>query len=589
MTDQPLSEGIVHGVVEDLELPPEPPPSGPWLWVQENLIGGDTLIARLFNGILSVVFTLLALKILQFITSYIFNPERRWGAVTFNMKLLMVQAFPRADMFRIWLSVGIFFVLVAWSLVAYNLSGRISLYKVATGTRAIGVFLMLLAIMHSGAGASKLIDIGILSLDSPGSWSGGRWAIFLLGLLLTGGAQLGLRTWGDAAKETTIPFLSLLVLGMAAIVAVIFTVKLPFPDGPFGETIEPIASTTRWPWTILFALTVAAYFIGKGLVRVMGHDRFKRVLLILWVISYPIIIMVIQRKPILEWNEIAGFGSIPFLESPLGLLLAFGIIGGAVIWSLAWPKNLVVSQALAVGFGLAVAALPWLSSEAPLPIKILGVIAGLGVLVGGVHGARPAGTRSPGRSGPRSRFADGVVHPHELHRADAHHRFRIGGDCRALLWRYRSGPQQDGSGLGDTCVHDCSRSSFWVRPRPHSSTSRPPSLADSISRSSWRSPEWSSRSRWVSCLRSPGRPRCRSSDCWRPATSRSFVRCRSSRGCSSDPSCSPCSCREASSSTRSSGSWRRSRFSPLRMWPRTFGVGCSPSARANTRRQGLWA
>ena len=384
MTDQPLSEGIVHGVVEDLELPPEPPPSGPWLWVQENLIGGDTLVARVFNGILSVVFTLLALKILQFITSYIFNPERRWGAVTFNMKLLMVQAFPRADLFRIWLSVGIFFVLVAWSLVAYNLSGRISLYKVATGTRAIGVFLMLVAIMHGGAGASKLINTPVLSLDSPASYSGGRWVIFLLGLLLAVGAHLVLRSWGDAAKETTIPFLSLLVLGMAAIVAVIFTVKLPFPEGPFDEVIQPIASTTRWPWTILFALTIAAYFIGKGLVKVMGHDRFKRVLLILWVISYPIIIMVIQRKPILEWSEIAGFGSIPFFESPLGLLLAFAIIGGAVIWVLAWPKNLMVSQALAVGFGLAVAFLPWLSSEAPLPIKVLGVIAGLGVVVGGV-------------------------------------------------------------------------------------------------------------------------------------------------------------------------------------------------------------
>ena len=45
MTDQPLSEGIVHGVVEELELPPEPPPSGPRVWIKENLLGGDTPVA----------------------------------------------------------------------------------------------------------------------------------------------------------------------------------------------------------------------------------------------------------------------------------------------------------------------------------------------------------------------------------------------------------------------------------------------------------------------------------------------------------------------------------------------------------------
>ena len=97
MTDQPVSEGIVHGVVEELEAPPEPPPSGARVWMKENLFGGDTPVAVFFNGLLTVVFALLALNILRFLPSYIFNPERRWSAVTFNMKLMMVQAFPQVS------------------------------------------------------------------------------------------------------------------------------------------------------------------------------------------------------------------------------------------------------------------------------------------------------------------------------------------------------------------------------------------------------------------------------------------------------------------------------------------------------------
>jgi len=83
----PLDEGIVHDVDVALELPPEPPPQGPWVWIQQNLIGGETRGARIFNGFLTVAFTLIALNALQFVTSYFLDPERRWGAVTANVKL----------------------------------------------------------------------------------------------------------------------------------------------------------------------------------------------------------------------------------------------------------------------------------------------------------------------------------------------------------------------------------------------------------------------------------------------------------------------------------------------------------------------
>ena len=152
----PIDEGFVHDVDVALELPPEPPPTGPWVWVQQNLISGATPGARLFNGFLTVAFAVIALNVLQFITSYFFSPERRWGGVTANMKLLMVQAFPNDDLERIWISVGIVMVLIAWSLVSFEAGGKISAYMLATRARSIGVFLLLVTILHSGDGASSI-------------------------------------------------------------------------------------------------------------------------------------------------------------------------------------------------------------------------------------------------------------------------------------------------------------------------------------------------------------------------------------------------------------------------------------------------
>ncbi len=342
MTDQTqpeeTMEGTVHGITDVTEQAPEPPPSGPRVWMRENLFGGDTPLSIGLNGSLTVVFTLIALVFLRFITGFIFSPERRWGAVTSNMKLMMVQAFPQDELGRIWLSLGIFFVLTAWSLAAWNTSGSVSLEKVLKGVRSTALFLLLLVIIHPA--------------NPP---SGSRLTLGLITLAVALATHVVLRVYGPRAKESTIPFLSLLVAAMAGIVAVIWTIDLPFPSGPFEDAPAPIARTTAGPWTILFAVTVAAYFVGRWLVRVVDPTRFRRLLVLGWIFSYPVIIMVIQRNPVLHWTEILGFGETPFLQSDLGITLLFGVIGGATVWWLSSPG--VGEFARAVGSVAAIAAL----------------------------------------------------------------------------------------------------------------------------------------------------------------------------------------------------------------------------------------
>jgi general L-amino acid transport system permease protein len=363
MTDmqQPPSQGVVHGIAEESVRAPEPPPSGPVVWIQENLIAGDSLPQRFFNGVLTVVFALIGVGLIRYVTGFFFSPERRWSAVTVNMKLLMVQAFPRADLWRIWVSIGIFFVLLAMTLAVWRLNGRISIHKTATGARAAAIFLLLVVILHPN--------------NPP---SGGRIVIGLIAIVLGVIAHLVVRAFAPR-KDETIPFLSLLVVGMAAILAVIWTIELPFPTGQFEQALQPIATTTTIPWTILFIVAIAAYWVGKLINPLLQEGRLRKILTILWVASYPIIIMVIQRKPILEWADIFGFGDTPFLQSDLGTLLLFGILGSALLWWMALPNSRTEGQLYTGVVVLAVVVGIWLVPEAPTWVALLITVVGLGV------------------------------------------------------------------------------------------------------------------------------------------------------------------------------------------------------------------
>ena len=250
------------------------------------------------------------------------------------MKLLMVQAFPNDDLERIWISVGIVMVLLAWSLVSFEAGGKISAYMLATRARSIGVFLLLVTILHSGDGASS-IGIPLLpDLDLPASWSGARWVVFLIALGLAPLGYLMLNTYGGRAKEMEIPFVATFPVAMVIIIAVLSVIELPFPNDRFTDASAPIAGSTIRGWSILFAVTVGAYFVGKVIHRAMP-GRFRRVLLVLFAASYPIIIMVIQRNPVLIWSDILDLSP----GAPLGALLVAAIVGGGIVYWLAAPNT----------------------------------------------------------------------------------------------------------------------------------------------------------------------------------------------------------------------------------------------------------
>lgn len=336
--------------------PPEPPPSGPWRWMRRNLFSGETWPQIAGNAFLTVAFLLIGLNLLRFITTYTFDPARKWSAVTYNMKLLMVQAFPQDDMARIWISIGIVASLAAFSLRSWEVGGRMPLHRLLSMFRSAGILVAAAAIMHHGAEAG-VWGPPLLSIDNPADWSGARLWIFPAAVAVAVVSHLARGRLREAARlrpgapEPALPTLLVPAAAMAAVSVFLWTARLPVVEGQFDETTAPIAATTARPWTILFAVTIAAYFLA-----VPWHRRFpgglRRFLRIAWIFSYPVIIMVIQRKPVLDWSEIFGFGgSVSFFASDLGILLVAGAVGGAVLWELALPRSRGRVAAAAAGIG----------------------------------------------------------------------------------------------------------------------------------------------------------------------------------------------------------------------------------------------
>ena len=334
---------------------PEPPPAGPWRWMRRNLFSGETWPQIAGNAFLTVAFLLIGLNLLRFVTTYTFDPERKWSAVTYNMKLLMVQAFPRDDMSRIWISIGIVTALAALSLRSWEVGGSMPLHRLLSLFRSAGVLVAAAAVMHHGAEAGAW-GPPLLQIDNPAHWSGARLWIFLAAVATAVVSHLVRSRLREAARlrpgapEPALPALLVPAAAMAAITVFLWTARLPVVEGQFDETTAPIAATTARPWTILFAVTIAAYFLA-----VLWHGRFprglRRFLRIAWIFSYPVIIMVIQRKPVLDWSDILGFGSVSFFASDLGILLVFGAAGGAALWELALPRSRGRVAAAAAGIG----------------------------------------------------------------------------------------------------------------------------------------------------------------------------------------------------------------------------------------------
>ena len=345
----------------ELEIAPEPPPKGPTLWMRENLFSTPA------SAVMTIVASIIVVLAYRGILTFVFDPGGRWDAVTFNMKLLMVQAYPAEDLWRMWLSVGFIVVLAAASFAVWKIGGMAEPRNVGRGLMGLGGAIVLGGMLAPFSTSGRII-----------------WIVAGAVLLAIGWALRNLI--GERAKDPVLPTMGLVGVGMLVIIAVIWTVELPWPsrdvDGNQIIIQQGIATTTTIPWTLIFVLAAIMYVIFK-LFGAKSSGAIKGTLTALWLLSFPVLLLIVLRDPDIDTSKAVSLY--------LPVFVVFAVVGWLILAFVSRPKVGEVGRV--IGAMLLVVSVISFAFPMPFVIRFLLLLLALFALAAPTFGGEGAANR----------------------------------------------------------------------------------------------------------------------------------------------------------------------------------------------------
>ncbi len=256
-------------------------------WMRENLFSS-------VSSILLTIVTLLALySLFRGIISFIISPERQWTAITYNIQLYMVQAYPEQDFFRIWFTVGfvIFMAGLTWGFNTTTL--KTDLGKLSEKIIKVLLVVSLLILITP---ANVTTDNVLGTQEEVFNFSSRIYLLsYVFGLLVV----FLIVRFKFSSRIVIKDIVSMVYLGL--IVVSIWFIKLPTvvfdnSNTRIEDQFLPIASTTTVPWTVLYFLLIVSYFIGKYF-NSKNKLIMKKVIPTTWLLLPLLVVTWIYRKP----------------------------------------------------------------------------------------------------------------------------------------------------------------------------------------------------------------------------------------------------------------------------------------------------
>ena len=299
---------------QTIEQPPEVQFAGISRWLKENL----------FSSISSSILTLLSITAVvstfRSIIGFFISPEREWTAVTYNLQLYMVQAYPESDFMRVWITVGLLISLLGLSWGFNSLKEKVLVKDWCDGLlKGVSSFLFIILV------APSTVDVEGVSVEVFNSNT--RAICFGIGVVLIIGIYLLRKT--SPKMEIVKDRISFLYL--ALLVSSIWVIKVPTVT--FTESNErvdpdpflPLASTTTIPWTVIFGFMVVAYLTGSFL-KTKGRNSMSSIILSSWILAPLVIVSWIYKKP--------DFGMSNIVTQDIPIAVAFSLLGIVAIKTL---------------------------------------------------------------------------------------------------------------------------------------------------------------------------------------------------------------------------------------------------------------
>ena len=292
---------------QTLESPPEVQFAGVSRWLKENLF------SSLSSSILTLISVAAVVSVFRSIIGFFISPEREWTAVTYNLQLYMVQAYPESDFIRVWITVGLLIFLLGLSWGFNSLKEKVLVKEWCDGLlKGISSFLFIVLV------APTNVDVEGTSVEVFSNNT--RYISIALGV----GLLLAIYLLRKTYPKTAIVKDRISFLYISLVVASIWIIKVPTVTFTANnERVDPdpflpLANTTTIPWTIIFGCMIFAYIIGSFL-KTKGKNSMSRLILSSWVLAPLVIVSWIYRKP--------DFGMSNILTLDIPIAVGFSVLG----------------------------------------------------------------------------------------------------------------------------------------------------------------------------------------------------------------------------------------------------------------------
>jgi His/Glu/Gln/Arg/opine family amino acid ABC transporter permease subunit len=304
---------------------PEPPPAGAVLWARRNLFSTP------FSTVLTLAMVAIMIKASWAIAKFALVSTRQWRAPAQNSRLVMIQAYPQEEMWRIWLTVGVVLFLLGMSMAVMGERRFTSVQKLARAIMALGGMMALAFVGPAG--------------DEPWGHGNLRFTFAAVGLVIALAAFAWMKSMGERAEAETVS--TSRVLGVASLVAValLWVMRAPVigesAEGFIADDWQPIAlKTTALPWTIVVLLAIGGYFLGRNMKE---NPKVRSALVTWWLLSVPVVVIAFIRKPDIDW---AGAGV------QIGIAVVYAVVGFFLLKWMGSPSTGEIGRLVASGLML---------------------------------------------------------------------------------------------------------------------------------------------------------------------------------------------------------------------------------------------
>ncbi len=305
-------------------------------WLRKNLFSNWA------NAILTILGLFAAFLMLRGVLNFVFSENREWVAVRTNLRALMTLSYPESQYVRVWVSLGFVVGLAGMSAGIWSDWGGVQVRRLATWFMGAGGLIAICVIVREPSVIigtdGKVVrtvegsPIRESFVDAMVDRSG--WWIAAVILLATG-AGLWSRFSSPVRRRrprAELPITSVVFVGIGLLILSLWVV--PYGHYAFisetksyiAESGRTVAFSTQMPWTVMWVLLGLAFLVGRFLRSSRYVGMAKAGSNMLWLISPFALFWVVLRDPALDYGHVIS------TDLPMGL--AFGLLGGAVLWLL---------------------------------------------------------------------------------------------------------------------------------------------------------------------------------------------------------------------------------------------------------------